>query len=403
MPDQFPQKITQKTTVTFSVDKLGLYALSVIARCKSARMSNSHENGSLRAEIDDLKLREIPPVDVAQYNNNPSTWNGTFQQGLAKTVVFIMILNKGKHDLHFFPTDEATIEDWSCHQIENARDIAFALEKKAEDGDRRPWYTFAFIDTPLKSVMADVSVSWHLFDGDDVKLIIDGKIQENSSSKRWKYWLWSARPLQLLTGKKKEQKSLTLDLKQNIHYVEFWADKSPTLHQVSFDLGDFQPKRIPNVTDPEWTGNFADDPDPIILARALFGEARNTLLPDEARFAIAWVIKNRVLSKKWPNAYWEVITSPSQFSAFNKNDPNRAYIENPLHTGKAIDKEAWEHAFQIAEKVVKNEILDPTQGANHYYDDSINPPPWAKDKEPCFSITYINQFGKQTKIFFFNL
>ncbi|HCC84114.1 MAG TPA: hypothetical protein DEP87_00285 [Candidatus Pacebacteria bacterium] len=403
MPEQFPERITQDTKIIFSVERFGLYAIWVAARCQSAKQSEFGVNETLRLEIDDLKFREIPPLDKPQYNKIPPAWNGADQQGLTKTVVFIIALNKGEHSLHFFPTNEVLIEKWSCHLIENSQEIIFDLGKQAEDGDKRPWYTFAFIKTPLVSIDAKISVNWHFLDGDDVKLIIDGKVQENTSSKFWRYWLWSARPWQVLSGPKNEQKKLNSGLPQDVHYVEFWIDKTPTLHRIVFNLGDFQPKRIPTVNDPKWTGNFVDDTDQMILARALFGEVRNTLIPDVARHAIGWVIKNRVISKNWPNTYWEVITKPSQFSAFNVSDDNRQFVENPLYTGKKIDKLAWKHAYEIAGKLIKNEIPDPTNGANHYYDDSINTPDWAKDNKPTLTVTYSNQYDREANIFFFDL
>ena len=138
------------------------------------------------------------------------------------------------------------------------------------------------------------------------------------------------------------KKTIVKKLPKGTHYIEFWADKTPTLHHIDFDLGDVSVKRIPTVEDSEWTGDFSDDPDQIILARALFGEARKTLVPDEARIAIGWVIKNRVESDGWGNSYSKVITKPLQFSAFNKNDPNRQYVENPLHTQTEVDLQAWD-------------------------------------------------------------
>ena len=162
-------------------------------------------------------------------------------------------------------------------------------------------------------------------------------------------------------------------------------------------------KILQTVDNPKWTGNFSDDTDEIILARALFGEARNTLVPDEARVAIGWVIRNRVESSRWPNTYWEVITTPSQFSSFNIGDHNRPFVEDPLHKNNEVDKRAWEHTCDIARKVIKGEINDPTHGANHYYDDSISTPGWAKNQKPTLIISYINQYEVEASISFLNL
>lgn len=403
MPREFIGKITKKKKVSFSVDKFGLYVIIITARCRVAKQDDVDKNEALRVEIDGLKLREIPPLDKPQYNKIPPAWNGTDQRGLMKIVVFILTLNKGDHVLNFFPLNGAIVDDWDFYLIENSEKISFRLEKQAENGDKRPWYTFVLINVPLLSLEAEASVSWHFWDGDDIKLIADNVIQENITSKLWKNWLWSARPWQLLSGIKKEQKNIKLGFQQGVHYLEFWSDKTPTLHYVNLDLNGFQPKRIPTLNDPEWTGNFADDPDQMIMARALFGEARNTLMPDDVRFAIGWVIKNRVASERWPNTYWEVITQHLQFSAFNLVDPNRAYVENPLFTEREIDKTAWRNAYQIAGKLINNETPDPTKGANHYYDDSINVPSWAENNQSVYSVTYVNRYGRKTTIFFYNL
>ena len=119
--------------------------------------------------------------------------------------------------------------------------------------------------------------------------------------------------------------------------------------------------------------------------------------------AIGWVIKNRVVSKGWPNTYREVITTPFQFSSFNTDDPNYPYIEDPLYTGNEINKNAWGHAYEIAGKIINNEIPDSTGGANHYYDDSISTPNWAKNQKPTLTVTYVNEYETKATIFFYKL
>ncbi len=160
------------------------------------------------------------------------------------------------------------------------------------------------------------------------------------------------------------------------------------------------PKRIPTVDDPKWTGDFSDDTEQMILARALFGEARNTLVPDSIRYAIAWVIRNRVESSGWPNSYVEVITTPKHFSAFNSWDENRDNIENPIASGNSIDIEAWKHAYRVAGEVLSGQVVDMTAGANHYYDDSMSPPPWAKDMGIMLQISYTNEFDRLAIVYF---
>ncbi|MBU0978379.1 MAG: cell wall hydrolase [Patescibacteria group bacterium] len=398
MPN-FTNKLTENTQTIFAVNQFGLYAISITVRCRGSN--------DLKIEIDGRSFREVPPEKNVQTYDIPSAWNGSKLGGLKKTIVFLLKLDEGEHTISFVPRGWVTIEEWSYRFIENPSEIEFVIDQQAEDGDKRPWLTFVLVDLPLRSVTAEASVSWHLFDGDDVKLIIDNEVEVNPNSRFWRNWVWHAVPRQIFDGPRKNRKTVVKDLPLGLHYVELWADKTPTLHQVELNLGGFElkpeSKRVPTESDPRWTENFADDPDQIILARALFGEARNTLVPDEARIAIGWVVKNRVASNRWSNTYWEVITKPAQFSAFNIGDSNRLYVEDPLHTGNQIDKKAWEHANKISGKIVSNELLDPTQGANHYYDDSISTPSWAKDHKPTFTATYINQYNKKASIFFYNL
>ncbi|OGE81038.1 MAG: hypothetical protein A3H72_00850 [Candidatus Doudnabacteria bacterium RIFCSPLOWO2_02_FULL_48_8] len=116
----------------------------------------------------------------------------------------------------------------------------------------------------------------------------------------------------------------------------------------------------------------------MILARALFGEARSAL--NAAKTAVAWVIRNRVEHPRhrWGKTYHDVILQKEHFSAFNQSDPNRPFVENPFHTENEIDKKAWLSCYEVANLVIKGEDPDPTGGANHYYSDSrYGPPFWA--------------------------
>lgn len=212
------------------------------------------------------------------------------------------------------------------------------------------------------------------------------------------------------------KQDITFNINQNIAKTDtltvpvterrwfFWKKKAYFTLTVVTKLESIpELKRVPTVDDPKWTGDFNDDTVQMILARALFGEARDTLIPDEARYAIASVIKNRVADSRWPGSYAEVITAPKQFSAFNDGNVNRSFVENPLHTGNSIDAKAWRHAYAIAEKVLRGTVADPTDGANHYHDDSIDAPPWAKDRKPTLTVPYANQLGRSVNVYFFRL
>lgn len=378
--------ITKQAVIEFKVDSFGLYAIEITARCE--------KKNDLKVKIDNLKFREIPPENNIQSYNIPANWNGTTLKGLNKTIFFILTLNKGKHTLKFTPKDNAVIEGWGYNLLTNTHTINFENLPQVEDRDKRPLCSFILVNIPLKSVTADVSVSWHLFDGDDVKLIIDNKIEQNTKSKFWKNWVWHSSLRQVFTGIKRESKTFIKNLPTNTHYIEFWTDRTPTLHKVTLDLGDYNPKRIPTVEDPEWTGDFAYDTDQMILARAIFGEARDELYPDIARIAVGWSIRNRIEESNSTDSYYNVITRSEQFSAFNLDDDNRPYVENPFWRENKSDKIAWDNCFVIAGKIINGELEDPTKGANHYYDDSIPTPYWAIAKTEVMVIENLDGTAK---------
>ena len=114
-----------------------------------------------------------------------------------------------------------------------------------------------------------------------------------------------------------------------------------------------------------------------ILARTLWGEARGEGLAGQ--IAVAWTIRNRVNDGKakswWGEGYVGVCQKPYQFSCWNRNDPNYAYLSGV----KRIPFRELAQAQIVADQVMKDNVPDPTGGATHYYATTIpNPPVWAK-------------------------
>jgi hypothetical protein len=186
----------------------------------------------------------------------------------------------------------------------------------------------------------------------------------------------------------------------------FWKKKAYfTLHIVTkleTELG----TSIPTADKPQWTGNWSDDTDQMILARMIFGEARSELAPDELRYAVGFVAQNRLRSsvKWWGRTYQEIITKDKQFSAFNKGDANRPYVEDPLHTDLSVDERAWRIAYDIAGKILRDEVEDNTNGADHYYSDIIPEPEHFQGKEPVYKITNTaDTHGNKITTYFYKL
>ncbi len=139
----------------------------------------------------------------------------------------------------------------------------------------------------------------------------------------------------------------------------------------------------PSVDNPKWTGNFNDDPIQIIVARAIFGEARGE--SEQGRLAVGWVIRNRAENPMWwGSGYHGVILKDKQFSCFNSNDPNFEKIKDPASHGEDI----WIECYEIAGQVISGDKSeDITLNSDHYYSTSISPPSWAVGQEA------IVQFG----------
>jgi len=117
------------------------------------------------------------------------------------------------------------------------------------------------------------------------------------------------------------------------------------------------------------------------LAKTIWAEARGE--GPEGMRLVAWVIRNRVNDKRWPDTYYSVTTQRAQFSAWLPNDPNRPKLADPL-SGGPEDDAAWFDAIRIADEVMDAPESDnPLPGVYHYFDVRLekNPPSWAKGKE----------------------
>lgn len=114
-----------------------------------------------------------------------------------------------------------------------------------------------------------------------------------------------------------------------------------------------------------------------ILIKTVWGEARGEKAI--GKMAVAWVILNRTRKPQWPNRIKDVCLQPWQFSCWNDNDPNRGRVNN-LNTESADPVIA--EVRRCVDMVLQDLVLDPTNGADHYYADWIATPNWARGKTP---------------------
>jgi hypothetical protein len=226
---------------SLTIDNSGLVAISISARCKSKEQIKSNIDEDLRIEINGLSCREIDHEKDKQFFNTPSAFNGSRLKGSKKTVIFLTVLQKGEHIISFIPRQSAMIECVEIQELAKEQNLIFLIEEKAEDGDRRPWRTFVLLDLPLNKFTVDATVQKRFLDSDDIKISVNGIEKKNFNSIKFRHWHLAGALLRWLVPRiKGENERIKKDFSEKldigIHYVEFYSDKTPTLHSVSFDL-----------------------------------------------------------------------------------------------------------------------------------------------------------------------
>lgn len=397
------ETIEKPTEYTFPVKETGIYFIEVTARAKSwwqKHFSNFFSDDEIKIEIDGVNFYN----ELGNRQRNASKFTGNSTKNFQKTIVYIVYLEKKNTDctIRLIPNHKPTLEQINIYQvIDNKVVYVFTINNPAEDGNGRQWYSIIFSGQYLSafSIIASCKdgrqYQTNQRDDDDLQLIIDGIKIKNTSPKSHKYWYWCGNVL------KGQTKTFAQEIcfKSGYHTIELNADRSPKLDRIYFSINIPETSQPPSIhkpikDNPKWTGDFYDDSEEMILARAIWGEARST--SEQAQIAVAWSIKNRLGTKKKWDTYHHIVLEPAQYSAFWQKPPkdeNLKALRDPIGTtNNPNDHRKWKETYDIAEQVIKGKIPDPTDGANHYYDDSIAPPSWAKNIKPKLEIENLNFF-----------
>lgn len=116
-----------------------------------------------------------------------------------------------------------------------------------------------------------------------------------------------------------------------------------------------------------------------VFARTLYGEARGESWGGIE--AVACVVMNRANNPGWwGRTVKTVCLKPSQFSCWNKSDPNYELL-----TRNTILNADMERCRQIATLALGDELYDFTQQSTHYCVNHVTPI-WAKDKDPVIRV-----------------
>lgn len=381
--EKIAKEVTGKYSCDFIFPEDGLYLIEIIASAKSWWQNFKFSRSFFK---DDDIFLYLDGLELTTSSNTKkdacSAWNGNELCGLEKTVIIAAYLTKGKHIIDLKPDQSPFLKKLSISKAEEKDQITYIPmdNNPAQKSAGRPWLSYIILDLFITKLFISAKVNKNSRDDDDIKVMINGEIQKNENSKSHRNWYWCGKVL------KGDDKIFTKDINLKIKQfnLDLYSDDSPRLHKIEIDLKQepTNPVRIPTVDNPLWTGDFRDDTDQVILARAIFGEGRS--LPDEGKIAIAWSIRNRVEDTRWPNNYHDVILQKSQFSAFREIDPNWEYVKNPFYKIDPKQLEAWNKCYEIAGLVISGKIKDQTGGVNHYFSNYIDYPDWTKSKNAEF-------------------
>jgi len=111
------------------------------------------------------------------------------------------------------------------------------------------------------------------------------------------------------------------------------------------------------------------------LARNVYHEARGE--PEAGQIAVAEVTMNRVASKHYPDTVCDVVYE-QRWDRIRKRYVG-AFSWTELESVSAVDREAWDRAQEVAEKVYYKKEAPKVDGALFYHARRIRPS-WARRK-----------------------
>lgn len=237
------QAIRDNFNYTFYIPTNSLYLLEITASAHG--WWQNLKNFKSFFSDDDLTLIIDNNIQFPKLNNKKGlfdgevAWNGNNLKGLSKTNIIIVNLAKGSHTINFIANQNPTLESINIFQIENSNQITYTPQTNnpAQNGDRRQWLNLILVDLALETLTIKAIAKKQELpsprlrrpkDDTDIKLIIDGSIQKNSTPKSHKDWYWCGR---VLNGQEKEFKQ-TLNLTKGLHYIELWADGETVIEKI---------------------------------------------------------------------------------------------------------------------------------------------------------------------------
>ena len=250
--DKIERTIHGQEKIPFS-SLSGYHLIVITARTKGEKQlgENVTDDEDLIVMIDN---KTFPKRNSKDLKDSPAAFSGGELHNLSKTICFLAFLYGTEHTITLLadkPYSTAAFEGLEIHAInELKRKFRIAPHVRAEDGDRRPWITIVLDNLPVRSLKARITYSRRKHDSDDVKVKIDGKIQTSSSSGiKHFFWKFIGSRLSWEAPTKTQTKWFWPLLPRGLHYIEFDADRRPTMHKIVVNFG--KKPLIPEERSPE--------------------------------------------------------------------------------------------------------------------------------------------------------
>ena len=230
------KEIKEDFFYSFETNK-GVYLIEVIAKAKSwwqnfKSLKSLFKDDDISLSIDNTEIF----TTTSKSNDVKAIWNGNELKGLSKTVLVAINLKKGGHVLRLKPNQSPSLESINILELEEVDHntiVYFSVgNNQPEKGDRRPWINYVLQNLAIKELGVSASANKHGRDDEDIKLIIDGKIEENENKNSHKDWYWCGK---ILKGNEAVFKK-EVNLKNGKHTVELFSDGSPFLNKIEVSI-----------------------------------------------------------------------------------------------------------------------------------------------------------------------
>ncbi len=235
----------------FQIPENGLYAIKIEASAASAKQNNSTDDDDLKIALDgfDFGKYEQHQEKISWKGFGTSaSWNGASLKGGTKIIYYFVPLEKGEHILQFFADNTPTLKGVEVFEI---KENNFELKNLKPEEDIKnkskgiPWLSFVFLGSQTKSFILGVNTksakTKGSTDGDNLKVVVNGKIQMNEqtqTSNKYKNFYFS--------GDLKEFDILTIT-NENIsnpiafeNAIELWYDEEPEIFSLNILFFDNQ-------------------------------------------------------------------------------------------------------------------------------------------------------------------